>query len=88
MPYNKRQHTVQKAYLELWKKKGNFYIYDFHTKKTHRGDPKSILRKNNIYNWDDFKDWIYLRKRKYNGIGPYLQHGLWNFREFCPIPSF
>lgn len=51
----KKQHTVQRAYLQLWKKEDAFFIYDLQKNQTHPAEPKSIFRENYIYNWDKFE---------------------------------
>jgi len=56
MAKRKRQHTVQKRYLEQWKLRGKFFVYDLKNQEIHPSEPKSIFRENHIYNWDDFGD--------------------------------
>lgn len=55
MAKNKRQHTVQKAYLDKWAREGVVHIFDMEKNQLHAGNPKSLFRENYIYNWNDFE---------------------------------
>ncbi len=56
MAKNKRQHTVQRAYLHKWTIDGKVQVFDLEKDLLHEGDPASLFRENYIYNWPDFDD--------------------------------